>query len=47
MDHKNGHKQDISLKEIGLRAQNLLIILRSTVSRIGGICMINSQERES
>ena len=33
---KNGYQRDIYLKEIGLRAQNMIIILDSTINIIGG-----------
>ena len=36
---KNGHQKDMCLKEIGLRAQNMLTILGSIVNIIGGTYM--------
>ena len=32
---KNGHQKDMCLKEIGLHAQNMLIVLGSIVNIIG------------
>ena len=36
---KNGHQKDMSLKEIRLRAQNMLTILGSKVNMIWGTYM--------
>ena len=36
---KNGHQKDMSLKEIGLHAQNMLTILGSKVNMIWGTYM--------
>lgn len=42
VDSKNGHQNDMSKKEIGLRAQNVLTILGSTVNIVGGlVCSIH------
>ena len=36
---KNRHQKDIYIEEIGLRAQNVLFIVGSTVNMIGGTYM--------
>ena len=36
---KNGYQKDVCLKEIGLRAQNMITILGSIVDVIGGTRM--------
>ena len=36
---KNGHQKDMCFKEIGLRAENILIILASIVNIIAKNCM--------
>lgn len=33
---KNGHHEDMCLKYIGLHAHNLLIVLDSTINKLGG-----------
>ena len=39
-ESKNGHHKDVCLQDIGLRAQNMLIILGSIVNIVGSTIWI-------